>query len=67
MAMEPAEVESKSQYAQETGSYSPPTSHEVGTVTTKWQDTIAEIKHTFTTRDGWIGDYVNASFKRVLM
>lgn len=24
----------------------------------KWQDTIAELKYTFLTRDGWFGDYV---------
>lgn len=62
MAMEPhGEAESKSQFAKETGSYSLPTSHETGTVTTKWQDTFAEIKHAFTTREGWIGDYVYSS------
>ncbi|EUC37414.1 hypothetical protein COCCADRAFT_1655 [Bipolaris zeicola 26-R-13] len=58
MAMEPpSEVEQKSKYAEETAPYSPVTSHEVGTVTTTWQDTLAELKYSFTTKDGWIGNY----------
>ncbi|KEY64180.1 hypothetical protein S7711_03473 [Stachybotrys chartarum IBT 7711] len=28
-----------------------------GRVATTWQDRIAELKYTFMTRDGWIGDY----------
>ncbi|KAF2242832.1 purine permease [Trematosphaeria pertusa] len=28
-----------------------------GTVTSKWQETVAELKYTFLTKDGWIGDY----------
>jgi hypothetical protein len=43
--------------AQENVAYSPSVSQ--GTVTNKWQDTVAELKHTFLTRDGWIGDYVS--------
>ena len=59
MALDPhSEMEPKSKYAEETGQYSPAASQETGTVTTKWQDTLAEIKYAFTTRDGWIGDYV---------
>jgi len=52
------EMEPKSKYAEETGQYSSTESQEIGTVTTKWQDTLAEIKYAFTTKDGWIGDYV---------
>lgn len=29
-----------------------------GRVATTWHERIAELKYTFTTRDGWIGDYV---------
>jgi len=53
-----SEMEPKSKYAEETGQYSSAESQEIGTVTTKWQDTLAEIKYAFTTKDGWIGDYV---------
>lgn len=28
-------------------------------VVRKWQDTLAELRHTFLTRDGWVGDYVS--------
>ncbi|RAR00046.1 purine permease [Stemphylium lycopersici] len=52
-----SEAESKPKYPDETTPYSPAGSQEEGTVTTKWQDTLAEIKYTFTTKDGWIGDY----------
>jgi hypothetical protein len=59
MALEShSEMEPKSKYAEERGPYSPAVSEEMGIVTTKWQDTLAEIKHAFTTKDGWIGDYV---------
>lgn len=38
------------------------TSQEIGssseTATAKWRDTWAEVKFAFTTREGWIGDYV---------
>lgn len=40
----------------ETTAYS--TSLSQGTVTTKLQDMLAELKYTFLTKDGWIGDYV---------
>lgn len=40
----------------EINDYSP--SVDQGTVGSKWQDTVAELKHTFLTKDGWIGDYV---------
>jgi hypothetical protein len=40
----------------ETTAYS--TSLSQGTITTKWQDMIAELKYTLLTKDGWIGDYV---------
>lgn len=53
-----SEMEPKSKYAEETGQYSSAESQEIGTVTTKWQDTLAEIEYAFTTKDGWIGDYV---------
>jgi hypothetical protein len=53
-----SEMETKSKYAAETGQYSTTTSREMGTVTTKWQETLREIKYAFTTKDGWIGDYV---------
>ena len=53
-----SKMEPKSKYAEETGQYSSTESQEIGTVTTKWQDTLAEIKYAFTTKDGWIGDYV---------
>lgn len=67
MAMEPpSEVEQKSKYAEETAPYSPVTSHEVGTVTTTWQDTLAELKYSFTTKDGWIGNYVSFLKTKVL-
>ncbi|KAI4661859.1 uncharacterized protein J4E78_004649 [Alternaria triticimaculans] len=52
-----SEMEPKSKYAEETGQYSSAESQEIGTVTTKWQDTLAEINYAFTTKDGWIGDY----------
>jgi hypothetical protein len=29
-----------------------------GTVQTSWQARMEELKYTFTTKDGWIGDYV---------
>ncbi|KAF2681597.1 purine permease [Lentithecium fluviatile CBS 122367] len=35
--------------------YSPSVSQ--GIVDTKWQDTLPELKYTFLTKDGWIGDY----------
>lgn len=35
-----------------------PTSLSQGTVTTKWQDMLVELKYTLLTKDGWIGDYV---------
>jgi hypothetical protein len=35
-----------------------PTSLSQGTVTTKWQDALAELKYMLLTKDGWIGDYV---------
>jgi hypothetical protein len=59
MALESnGEMEPKSKYAEETGPYSSAASEDMGTVTEKWQDTLAEIKYAFTTKDGWIGDYV---------
>ena len=33
-------------------------SHEEGVVSTRWNDTFAELKYMLTTKDGWIGDYV---------
>lgn len=44
----------------ETATYTPPSTHE-GIVGTKWQTTLDELKHTFLTKDGWIGDYVYLS------
>jgi hypothetical protein len=42
-----------------TGSYSPSMSDgEVATKPSVW----AELKHTFSTREGWIGDYVSFPF-----
>jgi hypothetical protein len=59
MALEShSEMEPQSKYAEETGQYSPAVSEEMGIVTTKWQNTLAEINYAFTTKDGWIGDYV---------
>lgn len=37
---------------------SPASSQEIGTVSTSWQEALAELKYAFTTKDGWIGDYV---------
>jgi hypothetical protein len=45
----------------ETHTYSPSISH--GTVNTKWEDTIAELKYAFCTKDGWIGDYVRSLYQ----
>ena len=60
-----SESEPKSTYAEESASRSAVTSQEVGRGATKWQDTLAAIKYAFTTRDGWIGDYVcSASLAR---
>lgn len=33
-------------------------SQEEGAVSTRWQDTLAELRYMLTTKDGWIGDYV---------
>lgn len=38
-------------------SHSPSLGEGMGT-TTKWKDSLAELKYTFLTLDGWIGDYV---------
>lgn len=27
--------------------------------TSRWQETLSELKWTFLTKDGWIGDYVS--------
>ncbi|KIW04600.1 uncharacterized protein PV09_04348 [Verruconis gallopava] len=40
---------------EETGSSSASIGH--GNVGESWQDTLAELKHTFLTKDGWIGNY----------
>ncbi|KAH6638454.1 purine permease [Boeremia exigua] len=37
--------------------YSPTSTQEEGTVTTKWQGHLAELKYMLTTKDGWVGDY----------
>ncbi|KAF2108578.1 purine permease [Lophiotrema nucula] len=50
------DIEQKTASPETTG-YSPPASVSQGTVTSKWQDTLAELKYTFLTKDGWIGDY----------
>lgn len=43
--------------------YSPSLSQ--GTINRNWKDMIEELKHTFLTKDGWIGDYVrNTSLKQ---
>jgi hypothetical protein len=41
---------------QTTAYYAPSVSN--GDVTTTWKDNIAHIKHTFCSKEGWIGDYV---------
>jgi hypothetical protein len=43
----------------QTHTYSPSVSQ--GTMSSKWQDTVAELKYSFFTKDGWIGDYVSSS------
>jgi len=50
-----------SEMAQKTAelhTYSPSVSQ--GTINIKWQDALAELKYTFLTKNGWIGDYVRA-------
>jgi hypothetical protein len=55
MSVKPDNLENKG--AEENATYSPSVSQ--GTLTSKWQERVAELKHTFTTKDGWIGDYVS--------
>lgn len=33
-------------------------SHEEGITSTRWEETLAELRYMLTTKDGWIGDYV---------
>jgi hypothetical protein len=49
-----SDVENK--VVEQSNSYTPSVSN--GEVTTSWKDTLAHLKHTFTTKEGWIGDYV---------
>lgn len=51
------DVETSSKADGNVVTYSPSVSE--GEVATKWQDTVAELKHTFLTKDGWVGDYVS--------
>jgi hypothetical protein len=49
-----SDIENK--VVEQTASYAPSVSN--GEVATTWDDTLAHLKHTFTTKEGWIGDYV---------
>jgi hypothetical protein len=44
--------------AKDTVTYAP--SIEDGEVYTNWQNTIKNLKETFLTKEGWIGDYVRS-------
>ena len=59
MSIQPyVEPDSKSKSVEDAVAYSPTLSQETGTVTTSWQGTLTELKYAFTTKDGWVGDYV---------
>lgn len=62
--MSPADAD-VSQKSVEPDTYSPSISN--GTVGTRWQEIFAELKYTFTTKDGWIGDYVWSMHSRELL
>lgn len=49
-----SDIENK--VVEQSGSCAPSISN--GEVTSTWKDTLAHLKHTFTTKEGLIGDYV---------
>lgn len=55
IATEP-KIDFENQIVEQSDSYTPSVSN--CEVITTWKNTLAHLKHTFTTKEGWIGDYV---------